>query len=130
MLSQDELAAFKKKYSHYVPLYREGYDDSLFGVSRGIKPSGRMVKTRGGSVRKVVNIFAHSVANYEKAINASEKARSQRALYNLIKDNPDNGVLNLEPVHQSPRYDDQGNLRMYPNMFEVADNEMRLMVDG
>ena len=130
LLPQQEYEAVKNKYENYVPLYREGFDDSLFGTSRGLKPSGRQIKVRGGSTRTVVNILAHSIANYEKAINASEKAISQRALLGLVQANPESDVITVEPVKKSPRHDKDGNLRMYPNLADVQKNEVRLMVDG
>jgi hypothetical protein len=129
-LPKEEYEAIKNKYKYYVPLYREGYSDSLFGSSRGLKPSGRQIKVRGGSTRNVVDIFAHTVANYEKAINVSEKARSQRALHGLVTANLDSDLIDIEPVKKSPRHDKAGNIRMYPDLFNVGDNEMRLMVDG
>jgi hypothetical protein len=130
LIDEQEYKAIKNKYKHYVPLYREGYPDMLSGPSRGIKPSGRPVKVRGGSTRNVVDIMAHSIANYEKAINLSEKARSQKALYELIKNNPESDIISISDVPKSPRYDAYGNLRMYPDMFKVAENEMGLTVDG
>jgi hypothetical protein len=129
-LPKEEYEAIKNKYKYYVPLYREGYSDSLFGSSRGLKPSGRQIKVRGGSTRNVVDIFAHTVENYEKAINVSEKARSQRALHGLVTANLDSDLIDIEPVKKSPRHDKAGNIRMYPDLFNVGDNEMRLMVDG
>ncbi|HDO36184.1 MAG TPA: hypothetical protein ENH07_07825 [Nitrospirae bacterium] len=130
LLAVEEYEAILSKYEHYVPLYREGFSDGVYGVSRGLLPSGRPIKVRGGSTRNVVDILAHSVSNYEKAINASEKARSQRALLGLIKANPESDVINVSPVKKSPRHDQHGNLRMYPDLFNVNDNEMRLMVNG
>jgi len=129
-LPKEEFDAIRSKYKHYVPLYREGYNDDIAGSSRGLKPSGRMVKVRGGSTRKVVDIFANSVSQYEKAINVAEKAISQRALYGLAKKNAASEIINIEPVKKSPRHDKNGNIRMYPDLFNVGDNEMRLMVDG
>jgi len=129
-IPKEEYDRIVKKYKYYVPLYREGYDDSMFGTTRGLKPSGRQVKVRGGSTRNVVNIFANTVANYEKAINISEKAVSQRALYGLAKANIGSETLTIRPVKKSPRTDKNGNIRMYPNLFEVEPNEMRIMVDG
>lgn len=130
LMAKEEYEAIANKHQHYVPLHREGHDTTLYGVSRGLKPSGRLVKVRGGSTKKVVNIIAHSIANYEKAINAAEKAVSQKALYELIRTNPDNDIISLVDVPKSPRHDEDGNLRLYPDMFKVAKNEMRLMIDG
>jgi hypothetical protein len=130
LLPKETYDEIKKKYKYYVPLMREGYDDKLFGVPRGLNPTGKQIKVRGGSTREVVNIFANSVANYERAIGAAEKAYSQKALYGLIRANPGNGVLTLSPVPKSKRFDSDGNLSMYPDMGEVQKNEMRIMVGG
>jgi hypothetical protein len=130
LLPKEEYDAIKKKYKYYVPLMREGYDDKLFGIPRGLNPTGKQIKVRGGSTREVVNIFANSVANYERAIGAAEKAYSQKALYGLIRANPGNGVLTLSPIKKSKRFDSNGNLRMYPDMGAVQENEMRIMVGG
>jgi len=129
-ISEEEYSAIMNKYEHYVPLHREGHSDRLFGATRGLRPSGRAVKVRGGSTRNVVNIVANSISNYEKAINRAEKAISQRALKDLVEANPDSDVLSISPVKKSPQHDDYGNLRAYPDLFNVDDNEMRLMVGG
>lgn len=130
LLPKEEYKAIKQKYKYYVPLYREGFDDSLFGSSRGIKPSGRPVKTRAGSSRNVVNILANSVANMERAINAAEKANTQRSLLGLIKANPDPNFWTIKQENKTPRHDEYGNIRYYPDIFNVKDDELRIMVDG
>jgi len=126
----EEYEAILNKYDHYVPLYREGFDDRLFGAAKGLKPSGRAIKTRSGSTRNVVDIIAHSITNYEKAITIAEKAHSQRALLGLIQANPESDIISIGAVKKSSRHDANGNLRLYPDMFDVQPNEMRLMVDG
>jgi diguanylate cyclase (GGDEF)-like protein len=130
IITDEEYKSIKEKYEYYVPLYREGYDDFVSGSGRGLKPSGRPIKVRGGSTKKVVNIVGNSVANYEKAINLAEKARSTKALKELVEANPDPDFWSLINVHKSPHYDSSGNLRTYPNMFSVSDNEFRFMSDG
>jgi GGDEF domain-containing protein len=130
IITDEEYKSIKEKYEYYVPLYREGYDDFVSGSGRGLKPSGRPIKVRGGSTKKVVNIVGNSVANYEKAINLAEKARSTKALKELVEANPDPDFWSLINVHKSPHYDSSGNLRTYPDMFSVSDNEFRFMSDG
>lgn len=130
LIPDEEYDAIKKKYKFYVPLHREGYSDSLFGASKGLKPSGRAIKVRGGSTRNVVNIFGNSIANLEKAINLAEKARSTKALKELVEANLDPSIWRLKEEKKSPRFDSAGNIRMYPDMFNMGDNEFRFMADG
>jgi len=130
LLPKEEFEAIKNKYEHYVPLYREGYENMLYTSSRGLRPTGRPIKVRGGSTRQVVNILGNSVGSYEKAINSAEKARSQKALYQLLKANPETDIIRMLPVKKSPSHDEYGNIRMYPDLFNVGDNEMRLMASG
>jgi len=131
LLADEEYAAIKNKYKHYVPLHRAEFDqETLPGVGRGLLPSGRQIKVRGGSTKEVVNILAHSIANYERAISASEKARSQRALFGLIQANPDSNAIWMTKERKTPRYDTNGNLRLYPDLHNVSPYQMRLMVNG
>jgi len=130
LITTEEYNAYNNKYKHYVPLYREGFDDSIFGSSRGLRPAGRPVKARGGSTRNVINIVANTISNYEKAINLAEKAKSTAALKGLVEENPDPEFWKLKREKQSPRFDKYGNIRMYPDIFNVSDSEFRFMVDG
>jgi hypothetical protein len=130
LLDEEEYNAIKNKYKFYVPLYREGYVDSGFGTGKGIQPAGRPIKTRMGSTRNVVHIMGHSISNYENAINRAEKAASARVFMDLIKANPDPDLWRVQEVKKSPTHDKYGNIRMYPDLFNVAPNEMRIMVDG
>lgn len=130
LLANEEYAAIRKKYKYYVPLYREGFEDQAFGSGRGLQPAGRPIKVRGGSTREVVNIIANTVSNYENAINRAEKAESAKTLFNLVKANPNPDFWSIKEVKKSPHYDAYGNLRMYPDLFNVAPNEMRVMIDG
>jgi len=129
LIPQEEYEAIQDKFKFYVPLHREGYEDSLFGSSRGLNPTGKPIKTRGGSKRAVVDIVGNSIASYEKAINLAEKARSTRTLRDLVKANPDPELWTLKKEKKSPRLDQYGNVRMYPDLFNIADNEFRFMAD-
>jgi len=130
LIPQEEYDAIKSKFEYYVPLQREGFDDSVFGASRGLNPTGKPIKVRGGSKRNVVNIIGNSVASYEKAINLAEKAASTRVLRDLVKNNPDPTLWTLKTEKKAPRLDQYGNVRMYPDIFNVSDNEFRFMSDG
>ena len=130
ILAPEEYENIKNKYKYYVPLYREGFEDSKMGSGRGLQPAGRAVKTRGGSTRNVVNIVANSVSNLENAINRFGKAESAKTLFNLVRSNPNPELWTIKKVKKSPQYDEAGNLRMYPDPMSAAPNEMRFMVDG
>ena len=129
-MAKEEYDALKNKYEFYVPLNRDGFDDAVSGSGRGLSPGGKQIKTRMGSLRNVVDIVANSVANYERAIASSEKARSTRALRDLVKANPDPDFWSLNKEKKSPRLDKNGNIRMYPDLFNVDANEFRFMADG
>lgn len=130
LLSDEEYENIKGKYKFYVPLYREGYEDSVSGTGKGLQPAGRPIKTRGGSVRNVVNILANTISNYENAIDRAEKAQSAKTLLRLVQENPNPEIWSIKPQKQTPRYDKNGNLRMYPDISSVSENEIRIMVDG
>ena len=130
LIPEEEYKAIKTKYKNYVPLYREGYEDSVSGSGKGLMQAGRAIKTRGGSTRGVVNILANTISNYENAIDRAEKAESAKVFLSLIKENPHPDIWSIRPEKKAPRHDKQGNLRMYPDIFNVAENEIRIMVNG
>lgn len=129
-IADKEYEIYKTQYKNYVPLHREGFEDESQGTGRGLQPAGRLIKTAMGSTRDVVNILAHSITNLENAINRAEKAESAKILLNMVKENPDPDLWSLNKVKETPRHDEAGNLKMYPDSFSVAPNEMRFMVDG
>lgn len=130
LIHEKEYDAMKNRYKYYVPLYREGFEGQTQGTGKGLQPAGRPVKTRMGSTKNVVSIVAHSVSNYENAINRAEKAHSAKVFFDLIRSNPDPGLWSITKVKMAPRHDNVGNIRLYPDIFNVAPNEMRIMVDG
>ncbi|MEA1867138.1 MAG: LPD38 domain-containing protein, partial [Thermodesulfobacteriota bacterium] len=130
-ITEEEYEAYLKKYQYFVPLHREGFEDgSKTGIGTGLQPGGRQVKTRGGSLREVVDIFGNTVKNYETALAVSEKAASTRALKALVDANPLPKFWRLKAAPKAPRYDKQGNLRSYPDLNQKVDNEFQFMVDG
>ena len=130
LLPEEEYKQIKNKYKFYVPLYREGYENSYRGSGRGLQPAGRPIKTAMGSTRNVVNIMANSVSNLENAVARAEKAQSAKVLYDLINDNPNSDIWKIGKVKKSPTHDSAGNIKLYPDLFNVAPNEMRIMIDG
>lgn len=84
----ETVAEWEATYDHYVPLMREGYEDqSGRGGGQGISAKGDFAKTRLGSKRRVVDIFANVVMAREKAINRAENARVGRSLLGLAIQN-------------------------------------------
>lgn len=125
-----EYNAMKAKYNEYVPLHREGFEQDFKSTGQGIQPAGKPYKTRAGSTRRAVNIFANAVANYETMIQRVAKAESDKIFAKMINANPDSNFWSIEKVKQSPRRDVYGNISYYPNINDVAKHEMRLMIKG
>jgi hypothetical protein len=116
-LTDDEYNGIVTGYKHYVPLQREGFLDTTPTVGRITGPTGKPLKVAMGSMREVVNIVAHSVQNYETAVNRKHKAAAGKALYQFVLDNPDSGMT-IEKVAKQPTHDKEGNVVMYPTMQE------------
>lgn len=97
---QEEIDAWAKKYPHYVPRHREevGGDSPVVGPGRGFNIRGKESKRATGSQRKVVDILAHIMAQREVAIVRAEKVKVDRALYEMLKANPDPSVATLDTV--------------------------------
>ncbi len=130
LITDDEYNAYKNKYKHYVPLYREGFEgEASSGIGAGLQAPGKPIKARGGSSRGVVDIFANTVKNYETALIRAEKAKSMETLYKLVKNNPDPELWHIKEEKKAPYYDSWGNLREYPTQ-QLNKNEIRIKVDG
>lgn len=130
LLSAEEAAAWRN-YKYYVPLQREGFEERQpGGTGSGISKGGPASKIRMGSTRKATNIVANIFADFERAAAAAAKADSARALLKLVQDNPNPNFWTVRKSEKRPRYDGDGNIRMYSSsqanpMFEIA-----VKVDG
>lgn len=84
----ETVAEWEATYQHYVPLMREGFEDKAGrGGGQGISAKGAFAKSRLGSKRQVVDIFANIVMAREKAITRAENARVGRSLLGLAIQN-------------------------------------------
>jgi len=68
-------------------------------------------------MREVVDILAHTVRNYQAAVNRKHKMEAGRALYQFVLDNPDSGMT-IESLPKEPTHDKEGNLLMYTSQKE------------
>jgi len=129
-INEEEFKAYSGKYKNYVPLYREGFEgEPISSAGRGLSAPGKPVKARGGSLRKVTDILANTIKNYEMAIIRSEKARSAEMLLGMVRENPKPGFWKVTKSKKAPYFDSMGNLRHYPTM-KVGLNEMNVRVNG
>ena len=127
----EEVDAMAEAYEHYVPLYREGKEDKRGSVGAGIRgPLSSPVKGRVGSIRKVTDIFAHTVDNYLAAISLKHKRAGEKRLFDMVKENPDPSRWQITKIPKVPHMDKRGNIAMYPDPRDNEPNEMFLTVDG
>ena len=92
--SAETVQAWADRYTFYVPLHREGFDETP-GTGQGKNIRGSSVKTRTGSTRGVKNILAHVALAREKTIVRGEKMRPVIALAGLLLQNPNTEIANL-----------------------------------
>lgn len=107
LMKQEEVDVWAKKYPHYIPRHREevGGDMPVIGTGRGFNIRGKESKRATGSDRKVVDILAHIMAQRETAIIRAEKVKVDRALYELLKANPDPAVATLDTIAKTRMVD-------------------------
>ena len=86
--TQDTVDQWFRKYQHYVPLFRDHVIDGNIGVGTGYSIHGQSSKQRKGSESKVVNILANIVHQRERIIVRGEKNILAKALWGLMKANP------------------------------------------
>lgn len=127
-LDEKEYQSISGAYKNYVPLYRDDRDSGKGPSGRTTGPLGRPVKVRAGSIRDVVDIFGHTVDNYQAAITRKHKLEAGKTLYNMVLGNPD-AAWSIVNVSKKPTIDGQGNVQMYPDMVE-KENELHLKIDG
>jgi len=89
-------------YDHYVPLKREGFDDSVMGngTGSGFSVRGSSSKAATGSHLAVDNIFANIVMQRERIIVRGEKNRVALSLFGLVKLNPNKDFWKLDKPAQ------------------------------
>jgi diguanylate cyclase (GGDEF)-like protein len=97
--TQETVDAWNKMYKHYVPLKREGFDDTR-GTGQGFSVRGSSTKEAVGSHRAVDNIFANIAMQRERNITRGEKNRVALSLYGLAKTNPNADFWKLDKPAQ------------------------------
>lgn len=128
-LGDEEYQAMKNGYQFYVPLHRDGFQDTRPpAVGRSTGPIGSPFKVAKGSMRAVVNILANSVQAHETAINRRHKLEAGRALYEFAQAHPDAGI-SVERQEKKPTHDKEGNIVMYTSQAEPEDGVF-VKVDG
>lgn len=128
-LTEEQYDSITNMYEFYVPLYREGYEEEgLPARGRTTGPIGKPLQVRAGSLRGVVDILAHSVANRQAAIIRKHRLESGQKLYNLVRENP-GAEWWIEESKKEPTFDQGGNITYYPSIKEPA-NGVHVKIDG
>lgn len=127
-LGDEEYQALRIGYQYYVPLHRDGFQDTRPATGRVTGPTGRPFKVAKGSMLEVVNILPEVIRAHETAINRKHKLEAGRALYEFALAHPDAGIT-VEKQEQMPTHDREGNIVMYTKQTEPEDGVF-VKVDG
>lgn len=119
-LGDEEYQALRNGYQYYVPLHRDGFQDTRPATGRVTGPTGRPFKVAKGSMLEVVNILPEVIRAHETAINRKHKLEAGRALYEFALAHPDAGIT-VEKQEQMPTHDREGNIVMYTRQTEPED---------
>jgi hypothetical protein len=128
-ITKDQANQIRSTYKYYVPFNREGFSDGKPATGRSTGPLGKAIKGASGSLRRVVDILAHSVANRQAAISRKHKALVGRKLYNLVRENPDPDNWWIEEQPKEAGHDQDGNVTFH-NQFKEPANGVPLKLDG
>jgi hypothetical protein len=133
-IDQEQYDAINNTYKYHVPLMREEETDGKLPTGKqGVGPLGTPYKVAAGSIKEVTNIFAHVIDRYQSAIARGQKLEAGRALYEMVKENPDPERWNIGTVDKAPHLDHEGNIRYYPTP-QLSPEEMKyktyVKVDG
>ena len=130
-VSNEEYYAMNAAYSMHVPLMREGYMEGKPSTGRqGYGPLAKPLKIAYGSTRGVENIFAHVIDRYQSAVTRKHKLEAGKALYEMVKENPDDGRWSITKLPKKPRYDAEGNIRMYDDHGDPGPDAVYVKVGG
>ena len=127
-IGDEEYQALRNGYQYYVPLHRDGFQDTRPATGRVTGPTGRPFKVAKGSMLEVVNILPEVIRAHETAINRKHKLEAGRALYEFALAHPDAGIT-VEKQEQMPTHDREGNIAMYTRQTEPEDGVF-VKVDG
>jgi len=127
----EEYINLKRMYQYYVPLMREDQDNAGLAQGRkGLGPISRPFKTAAGSTRKVVDIFANVVDRWQGSVAREQKLIAGRALYDMIRANPNEEMWAIVPLKKSPYEDNEGNIRYYTDQRLDDKTQTYVKVDG
>uniref|UniRef100_A0A6M3J6S2 Putative helicase n=2 Tax=viral metagenome TaxID=1070528 RepID=A0A6M3J6S2_9ZZZZ len=102
LITDDTFEILNKTYKNYVPLNRIMDDETDFvntlGIGQGFDIRGNEVKRAVGSHRKIDDIFANVVSNWERAIMRAEKNKVGQSVYKFAKQYPELGVFEIMPA--------------------------------
>lgn len=90
--STERVESWKALYQHYVPLKREGFEETTPGTGMGRSIRGSTVKARLGSHRGVIDILANIALQREQTIVRGEKMRPTIALAGLLTTYPNPNI--------------------------------------
>ena len=103
--SPDVIKGWGQMFQHYVPLMREDEGAGAgAGIGQGFSIKGREVKSRTGSTRKVVDIFANIAMQRERTIVRGEKNRVSQALHGLATANPNPDFWKVDQTPTTPTF--------------------------
>ncbi|MCC7144235.1 MAG: ParB N-terminal domain-containing protein [Candidatus Eisenbacteria bacterium] len=130
--TQDTIDAWKSVYQHYVPLHREGFGELNPAIGKGYTIRGPETKKRVGSKLAVENILANVMAAHEAAIVRAEKNRVDRALWELMRANPNPDFWSVGRPSLRETVDvDTGLPVRVPSMdYKNQQNALVLKIDG
>ena len=127
-ISQEEFEAMSVGYKYYVPLHRDGFQDTRPVTGRMTGPTGKPFKVAKGSMSEVVSILGNVIRAHDTAISRKHKLSAGRALYEFALAYPEAGIT-VEKQEQQPTHDREGNVSMYTSQTEPVDGVF-VKVDG
>lgn len=115
--SYNHLKAF---YENYVPLKVDNEADDGTGMPANSKRNGKDLYRSKGSVQKDYtqrsNPVLQAIEDLERSINISETNRVNKALANLVRDNPNEAVWEVQGAQYNVLKDKQGNVLYAPEI--------------
>jgi len=130
-LTDDEYSAIIGTYQYHVPLMREEADEGKTPTGKaGVGPLGKPIKIAYGSTKGVAHILGHVVDRYQSALTRRRKLEAGRALYEMVKQNPDEGLWSIGELEKAPYLDNEGNVRFYPDQQLDPKYQTYVKVDG
>lgn len=138
LLSQADADLWMRVYPHFMPL--RGRDDLEGGrpirakTGRGYDVQGKESKRATGRRTKARDLLAHAIMLAEEAVVRAEKNRVNRALYELVKANPDPDYWTIDKVRKQPVVSSSTGLVSYRETDrlepEVEERTVRLKIGG